>query len=359
MRNAIIRVWNGEAKYTRWLFYAPLRALSAVYSLCLRIREKIYERGWIQTKGVTVPVISVGNISLGGTGKTPVVEKLTAMLREAGFSPAIVTRGYKRKRRGTFLVDPNVDRAEDVGDEALMLARKTRVPVLVGSKRAEAIALGMKSVPMDLVILDDGFQVRDIEKDMEVLVLNAREGRGGYGLFPLGPFREPLARIRDADVVLVNKGDLTEEMGLAADGLPTFRMGYAPAYLYNLKANGMAHYKLLKGKRVAAFSGLGDNRSFFNLLRELGADVVREVSFPDHHAYSESEVERIASYGGVDLVVTTEKDAIKMADMDVPANLFYLAVTVSIEREAELFDLIENRLKREICQRESLYSIRH
>ncbi len=359
MRNAIIRVWNGEAKYTKWLFYGPLFLLSVLYKTCLNVRKKIYERGWIAIQGVTIPVISVGNITLGGTGKTPVVERLSAMLKEAGFHPAIATRGYKRKRKGTFPVDPRNDKAEDVGDEALMLARKTQVPVLVGSNRAEAIDMGMKSFPIDLAVLDDGFQLRNIEKDIEVLVLNGNEGLSGHGLFPLGPCREPLERIRDADIILINKGDLDADMEAYAGQTPRYRMRYKPAYLYNMKFDGMIHYRLLKGKRVAAFSGLGDNRSFFNLLRELGADVIHETSFPDHHGYNEREVRRIASYGGADLVVTTEKDAIKMAAMEVPDNLFYLAVTVQIEKEQELFELIQKKLKREICQRESLYSIRH
>ena len=359
MRNAIIRVWNGEAKYLRWLLYAPLFLLSKVYGFCLHARTKLYEKGWLTVEGVSIPVISVGNITLGGTGKTPVVEKLSAMLVEAGFHPAIATRGYKRKRQGTFMVDPKTDRAEDVGDEALMIARNSGVPVLVGSNRAEAIAMGMEAAPIDVVILDDGFQLKNIEKDLEILVLNGNEGKGGDGLFPLGPFREPLERIRDADIILVNKGDLDEMMDSLTEGMSRYRIRYKPAYLYNMKVHGMVHYRFLEGKRVAAFSGLGDNRSFFNLLRELGARVVRETSYPDHHGYSEKEIRRITSYGAVDLIVTTEKDAVKMAAMDVPENLFYLAVTIQIEKGQELFDTIRNKLKREICQRESLYSTRH
>jgi len=359
MRNVITRVWNGESRYVKRLLFVPLYLLSVVYKACLKARKKIYDRGWIPVEGVAVPVISVGNVTLGGTGKTPVVEKISAMLKEAGFHPAIATRGYKRRKKGTFPVDPRKDTARDVGDEAYMLARKTRVPVLVGSNRAEAIGMGMKMFPIDLAVLDDGFQLKNIEKDIEVLVLNGSEGKSARSLFPLGPYREPLERIRDADIILVNKGDLDEDMEAYTEEIPTYRMRYKPAYLYNMKLDGMVHYGFLKGKRVAAFSGLGDNLSFFNLLRDLGADVVSEMCYPDHHGYTEREMKRIASYGGVDLVVTTEKDAVKMAAMDVPENFFYLAVTIQIEKEEELFELIQNKIKREIWQRESLYSIRH
>ncbi|MDR2018008.1 MAG: tetraacyldisaccharide 4'-kinase [Syntrophobacterales bacterium] len=359
MRNIIIRIWNGESKHTKWLLYVPLFLLSKVYKVCLDARRRIYDLGWVPVVGVAIPVISVGNVTLGGTGKTPVVEKISVMLKEAGFRPAIATRGYKRKKKGTFLVDTKRDTAHDVGDEAYMLARNTQVPVLVGSNRAEAIDMGMKMFPIDLAVLDDGFQLKNIEKDIEVLVLNGSEGKFSRGLFPLGPYREPLERIRDADIILVNKGDLDEDMRAYTDEIPTYRMRYKPAYLYNMKFDGIVHYDFLKGKRVAAFAGLGDNRSFFNLLSDLGADVVYETCYPDHHGYTEVEVKRIASYGGIDLVVTTEKDAVKIMAMEVPDNFFYLAVTIQIEREQELFELIQNKLKREIWQRESFYSIRH
>ena len=352
-------MWSGEARYTRWLLYVPLFLLSAVYRLCLKARKKMYDRRWFAVEGVPIPVISVGNITLGGVGKTPVVERLSAMLKEAGFRPAIATRGYKRRKQGTFCVDPVTDRAADVGDEALMLARKTHVPVLVGSNRAEAIDMGMKAFPIDLAVLDDGFQLMNIEKDIEVLVLNGNEGRGGHEVFPLGPYREPPERIRDADFILVNKGDLDAYMEEMAGEIPRYRMRYKPTHLYSMKFNGMVPYGVLKGKRVAAFSGLGDNRSFFNLLGELGAEVAHETSYPDHYGYTAKELKRIGSYRDIDLIITTEKDAVKMAELDVPDNLFYLAVTVQIDREQELFDLIREKLKRVIWQRESLYSIRH
>ncbi len=359
MRNTIVKVWNGEAKYLRRVLYIPLFLLSRIYKTCLKVRETLYNRGRMAVEGVTVPVISVGNITLGGTGKTPVVERLSTMLKEAGFNPAIATRGYKRKRKGTFSVDLGKDSAEDVGDEAFMLARKTLVPVLVGSNRAEAIEMGMKKFPIDVVILDDGFQLRNLEKDMEVLVLRGGRDGGGNDLFPLGPCREPLDRVRDADIILVNKGRVGKEMRRYMDDTPCYTMGYRPMHLYNLKFKGMVHYRFLEGKKVLAFSGLGDNRSFFDLLRELGAHVVHEIEFQDHHGYTEKEIERIAFYQGVEMIVTTEKDGVKLTSMNVPNNLFYLAVTVEIHKEDELFKLIQEKLKREICQRESLYSTRH
>ena len=251
----------------RWLFYPPLFILSLLYRAGLSIREKIYGKGWVDLKGVSIPVISVGNITLGGTGKTPVVEKLSAMLKEAGFRPGIATRGYKRKKKGTFSVDPKRDRALDVGDEALMLARRTQVPVLVGSDRAEAIGMGMKRFSIDLALLDDGFQLKNIEKDIEVVVVNGSGKDAGHDLFPLGPYREPVERLREADIILVNKGELDPEMEALAKDKPRYRIRYRPTHLYSVKYDGMLHYGVLRENGLPPSRGSGITVPFSASLR--------------------------------------------------------------------------------------------
>ncbi len=291
---------------------------------------------------VPIPVISVGNISLGGTGKTPVVERISIMLKEKGFHPGIVTRGYKRKRKGVFAVDPHRDSARMAGDEAYMLARRTGLPVIVGSDRALAIVEGMKNFHIDIALLDDGFQVRNLRKDAEVVVLNPGRGR----LFPLGSDREPPAKLRNATVVLANKGDLDDSVKGMIPGIPVFAMRYKPVYLHNMKRNLIGPCGFLKGKRIAAFSGLGDNASFFSLLEDLGAQVVEEMEFPDHHSYTARDMERIRTFNHVDALVTTEKDAVKLEERDVPDNLFYLTIEAQIEGEAEMLELLLAKLRK-------------
>ncbi|OPY65074.1 MAG: Tetraacyldisaccharide 4'-kinase [Syntrophorhabdus sp. PtaU1.Bin050] len=345
MRKAIVKVWKGEAKYARWLLHPPLYCLSRLYGLGLRIREHLFRKGVAKIDEVSIPVVSVGNITVGGTGKTPVVERLALALREMGFNPGIVTRGYKRTRKGTFCVDRDRDRAEDVGDEALMLAKRTKTPVIVGTRRAQAIVEGMRKCDIDLALLDDGFQVKNTKKDVDIVVVNGGERAGAYDLLPLGPCREPVARVREADAILVNKGNLDAGMARLVDGIPVFKVRYKPAHLYNMKRNVMAHFNFLKKRKVLAFSGLGDNTSFFDLLRSLGADIVREVPFPDHHRYTTKDIEELASCKDANILVTTEKDAVKIAGMDVPDDLFYLSIEVTIEREQELLDLICRKLE--------------
>ena len=244
MREVIIRAWKGEPAWLRRVLYPLLLAASMTYSACLMVRELLYRRGCMKVSHMPIPVISVGNITLGGTGKTPVVERLSLRLKEGGFSPAIVTRGYRRRKEGIFQVNARKDSALDVGDEAFMLSRKTGVPVIVGADRAQAIRLGMKEQRINVAILDDGFQRRDIGKDIEILVLKGGEAAGGLDrrLFPLGSLREPLERVRDADIIVVNKGEPDGETRKMIASLPVFPMSYRPLHLVHMRRNRIGSY---------------------------------------------------------------------------------------------------------------------
>lgn len=345
MINFIMKMWRGEAKYEKWFLFLPLIVLSMLYRLCMRVRMSLYQSGVLKIDEVPIPIVAVGNITVGGTGKTPVVERLAYRFKEIGFTPGIITRGYKRTREGTFCVDRHKDRAMEVGDEAVMLAKKTKIPVVVGARRSTAIVEAMKKCKVNLAILDDGFQVMNIKKNVDVVVVKGGDFYKCINLFPLGPCREPIVRLKDADVILINNGSVDPEIEKTIVGIPTFRMVYRPMHLYNVKHNLITHYKVLKGKKVLAFAGIGDNSSFFELVRSLGADVVREVSFQDHYAYRVKDIEKLSSYGDVNLIVTTEKDAVKIVDMAIiPDNLFYLSIEVAIEKEQELIDIILKKI---------------
>ncbi len=328
----------------RALLFLPLGFLSWIYRVCLLLRESLFRAGLLRVEKAAIPVVSVGNITVGGTGKTPVVELLSRRLRERGFNPGIVTLGYKRKREGVFGVDAKKDDAASVGDEALMLARRTGLPVIVGKKRIEAVELGIREFGIDIALLDDGYQVRDLKKDLEILVLSGKKDEENGDLLPLGPYREPLATIRRADVILVSKGELRNGAKVCAAGIPSFHVRYRPTFLYNVRRNLIGPRTFLKEKRVIAFAGLGDNRSFFALLKEAGAELVHQVEFPDHHTYTARDIERLSSLQGAEVLVTTEKDAIKLDRLDIPENLFYLAGEAMVEREEELVGLIVKRL---------------
>ncbi|MCX8022410.1 MAG: tetraacyldisaccharide 4'-kinase [Syntrophorhabdaceae bacterium] len=345
MRNAIIRVWSGEGSYISWLLWPLLFPLSLIYKVCLKVIDFLYRKGIKEAREAPIPVISVGNITLGGTGKTPVVEKLSLRLKEMGFNPGIITRGYMRKRKGTFSVDIERDSATEVGDEAYMLAKKTKLPVLVGNDKGEAIGMGIREFDIDVALIDDGFQTKNIKKDMEILILDGGRREKRPALFPLGPYREPVERICDADVLILKNGSLDETIGRYADGIPVYPMRFRPLYLYNMKRERYVHHQFIKNRAVLAFSGLGNNRSFFDLLRDIGALVVKELSFPDHHDYSERDLRHILSYRDIDFIITTEKDGVKVSRMDLPENLFCLAIEPVIEKEEDLLKNITQKIE--------------
>jgi tetraacyldisaccharide 4'-kinase len=343
MRKLITRIWKGEAPFARGVLYLPLLALACLYRIVLGLREFCYATGLFRVDRAPVPVISVGNLSLGGTGKTPVVERLAGMLKERGFRPGIVTLGYKKARRGVFAVDRNGDTAVSAGDEPLMLARRTGLPVLVGKKRIEGIRRGVRDFGINLAVLDDGAQVRSVRKDVEIIVLDGSAPGAALHLFPLGFLREPLEMAKKADIILVSKGEPDSRMGGWAAGVPVFRVRYRPLHLCRLSDRATVDYRSMRGKRVLAFSGLGDNRSFFRLLREIGADVVETLEFPDHYRYGAADLARIESFHNVEMAVTTEKDAVRIEAMETGGTIFYLCI------EAE-FDAPEALIGR-ICEK--------
>ncbi|MCX8110373.1 MAG: tetraacyldisaccharide 4'-kinase [Syntrophorhabdaceae bacterium] len=345
MHNTITKVWKNELKILRWALYIPLFLLSLIYRALLSLREYGYKRGVFKTVKTAVYVISVGNLTLGGTGKTSVVERLATRLKEIGMNPGIITRGYKRKRKGTFCVDIKKHNAIEVGDEAFMLADKTRLPVLVSNKKYEAVEMGIRDFNIDVAIIDDGFQTRGIKKDLEIVIIQGDNKSMNTDLFPLGPYREPIQSIKRADIALIHKGELDHGLGLMTMGIPRFRMRYKPAYLYNLRHDMIAHYNLLKDKNILCFSGLGDNASFFKMIEDLGGRITYKISYPDHHEYNPRDIKKLCNFKGIDLIVTTAKDAVKIHKHDAPEILFYLAVEIEIENENEFVVNILSRIQ--------------
>ncbi|MDD4196670.1 MAG: tetraacyldisaccharide 4'-kinase [Syntrophorhabdaceae bacterium] len=340
IRDVIVGIWSGEAKTARWLLYVPLACLSYLYQISVMAKEFMYKTGIMKTQDSPIPVISVGNITLGGTGKTPVVERLSRTFKDRGFNPGIITRGYLRTKSGTFPVDVKNDSAETAGDEAYMLAKRTRIPVIVGKDRLTAIECGVDCCNIDLAILDDGFQVKDVRKDADILILNGKESLARQELFPLGPYRDPVSRVRECDAILVSKAEPDSATIAFTRGIPRFQVRHHPVHLYNMKQDIITHYDYVKNKRIAAFSGLGDNESFFQLLRQLGANVVHETSYPDHYRYTQRDIKKLESVSDIECIVTTEKDAVKLLGMELPDNLFYLSIEARIEDEDTLMELL-------------------
>ncbi len=253
-----------------------------------------------------VPVLCVGNYHVGGAGKTPTVLALVKMLRDLGETPVVLSRGYGGKLRGPIKVDPERHVAADVGDEPLMLART--VPVVVARDRIAGVAMA-RSLGASVIVMDDGFQNPAIAKDVSLIVIDSHRGLGNALVFPAGPLRAPLSPqlARTDALIVVGDGAAAEPVVAAVVA------GEKLVLTANLRADD-ASVASLRDKRVLAFAGIGDPARFFRTLRASGIEVVGERAFPDHHPFSQSEIETLIGEAKRDALtlVTTEKDLARL-----------------------------------------------
>ncbi len=313
------RQWRCKSAWQILLF-----PLSFVFALLSGLRRLGYRFGLLRSFGMPVPVIVVGNLTVGGTGKTPLVLWLIEFLRGQGYQPGVVSRGY-----GSSAMRPQaVAAASDpalVGDEPVLLARRAQCPVWVGSKRAEAARALLSVRPdCDVIISDDGLQHYALRRDIELVVVDGERCFGNRMLLPAGPLREPLARLKSVDAVVMNGGRVRPG---------EFSMRLVGDVFRNLKHGDSAVQAAdFGGKRVHALAGIGNPERFFAQLRQLGLDVV-EHPFPDHHAFQPQDLQ----FADADVILMTEKDAVKCAAF-APDNCWVLAVS------AEVDAVLSNRL---------------
>lgn len=291
-----------------------------------------------------VPVVCVGNFTLGGAGKTPTVIALARMLTAAGERPFCLTRGYGGTLAGPKLVDPHSDHAAQVGDEALLLAHVA--PTVVAHDRVAGAALA-RAQGAGIIIMDDGLQNASLAKDFTFAVIDARRGVGNRCIFPAGPLRAPLAaQLAQTDALLVvGEGDGADDVvkHARARSLPVLRGRLAP------DASAVAS---LKGRRVLAFAGIGDPDKFFATAEAAGIAVAERRPFDDHYCYTAEdagELIRAAEHSGLALL-TTEKDRARMAGERVLDALFTrahtLPVTMMVDEADELRRLVTTRPRR-------------
>lgn len=293
-----------------------LLPLSWLYCGVVRLRRLSYRRGWWGGLRLPVPVIVVGNLTVGGTGKTPLVLWLAAFLARRGFRPGIVARGYG----GTGTDWPRLVGADSdpfaLGDEPLLLARRSGCPVAAGPDRVAAGKMLLAAGGCDIILSDDGLQHYRLARDLEILVVDASRGFGNGRCLPAGPLREPRARSRAADILVCNGRPCP-----GASGPSTVVMELVPGRLTNVADPSVGRsLDELRGQAVTAVAGIGNPARFFDLLRRHGL-APRERPYPDHHPFRGED----AASWGAGPVVMTEKDAVKCAGF-ARADFWYLPV---------------------------------
>ena len=303
----------------------PLRLLSGAFAVGVRARRALYARGWLERQRLPRPVIVVGNLSVGGSGKTPLVVWVAEQLSAAGHKPGIVLRGYGGPAaRGSepTRVRPDSSPAE-VGDEAVLLAIRTGVPVAVCAERVRAARL-LLTEGAEVIVADDGLQHLALARDFEIAVIDGERGFGNGWLLPAGPLREPLARLATVDAIVLNgEGrywrQAQDACGIAGAVAPV-TMHLSGARLEALDGKAVRPLTDLAGQRVHAVAGIGHPQRFFAQLRQAGLELC-EHAFPDHHAFRREDL----AFGEALPILMTEKDAVKCRGLGVPDG-WYLPV---------------------------------
>jgi tetraacyldisaccharide 4'-kinase len=316
---------------TRGLLAVLLLPVAALFAVIAALRRLAYRCKLLKSEPVDVPVIVVGNITAGGTGKTPLVLWLTQFLVARGKRPGIISRGYGAARTDPRAVPVNGS-AADYGDEPCLLARRTACPVWVGTDRAAtARALRAAHPEIDVIISDDGLQHYRLVREIEIAVIDGARGLGNGWPLPAGPLREPASRLTSVDAVVINGGDMTgafpQAVAMQLEG-DTFRNLRDPQ-----QSVTAAHFG---GQQVYAIAGIGNPPRFFAQLQRLGLDCVTRA-FPDHHAYTAQDLQ----FAGDHPVVMTEKDAVKCAAF---ATTRHWALVVNAIPDESLGDTIIARL---------------
>ncbi|MGQ5522307.1 tetraacyldisaccharide 4'-kinase [Chitinimonas sp. PSY-7] len=302
-----------------------LLPLSLLFGTLAAGRRMLYRLGWLRSERLAVPVVVVGNINAGGAGKTPTVLYLAQALRQAGLQPGIVSRGYGGKVNGVAEV-PITGKASQLGDEPLLLARNSGCPVFVGRDRVAAAKALLKAYPAtNLILCDDGLQHYRLQRDVEIVVIDAQRGLQNGWLLPAGPLREAAGRLATVDAIVFN-GTTAGVQKIAPDQTPTFQMHLLPAPVYRLGAkHEQRALESFTGQKLAAVAGIGNPSRFFATLRSAGL-AVSEHPFPDHHAYSATDLSQIKA----DAILCTEKDAVKFAAVQHDVNIWVVPVVAQV-----------------------------
>lgn len=345
-----------------------LAPLSVAYGATVRARLALYRRGALRVKQIDAPVLSVGNLTAGGTGKTPLVERLAREIAvREGKRVCVLTRGYARAdaRRRVVVSDGArvLADAREAGDEPLLLAEHLiahGVAVVCDADRAAAARLAMTDLGSEVFILDDGFQHLQLARDLNVATVDATDPWGGGGLLPAGLLREPVGGLARADCVVITRAELAENLDGLRAGIsrlarerPIFTartraVGIKP--LAQSLSNEIAQDALSEVSResqtsrtFAAFCGIGNPRAFFANLRRDGYEMRSSRAFADHHNYTQrdiDEVAREARRAGADALLTTAKDAVKLRGLRFEMPCYEVEIELEIDDEPHLLELI-------------------
>jgi len=330
--------------------YGLLRLISVFYALGQQVRAGLYRQNIFETRRLDCRVISIGNLTLGGTGKTPTVMMVADTLRRQGFKPAILSRGYGGQSRASVNVVNDGQQTllspEEVGDEPVMMAQRLKdIPVLTGRIRYETGKYAIDHLGANVLILDDGYQHLPLHRDLNILLCDATHPFGNDVVFPAGELREPLSALDRADMICLTRSrgnDATDRIdGCNRKRVPVIKTGFRVQSVIEVSSGEEMEIQAIQNQPVAAFCGIAHPLDFFQTLEQVPVKIVSRNSFPDHHDYSADTLQAIddgAKQAGVNCIVTTEKDAVKLKGHAFGLPVYAVRVALEILEGQEKLD---------------------
>jgi len=343
---------NKNYYYSRFILYP----LSLLYQVSLFIREYFYKIHLLKTRSLPCKIISVGNITVGGSGKTPTVEYLSKLLQSKGKKVGIISRGYRRNSKNTLIVTDGKTKPKTwrtFGDEPYLLAQKLdNVPIIVGKSRYEAGTKMIENFNPDIIIMDDGFQHISLSRDLDIVLVNSKDTQALHRLIPVGMLREPISNLSRADLVVLTKTNIHKPTDYLINiienvNCPTINNKIE---LDNILFNndGKSYdLEIINSKNVYIFSALGDHEGFEKIMENTRAIIVGHDKYLDHYIYTSDDLKRIeknAKKNGAHFIITTEKDIVKTKDYNSKIGIYAVRMKMVFEPEVLLNNYIEEAI---------------
>jgi len=343
---------NKNNNYPRFILYP----LSLLYQVSLFIREFFYKIHLLETKSLPCKIISVGNITVGGSGKTPTVEYLSKLLQSKGKKVGIISRGYCRNSKNTLIVTDGKTKPKTwmtFGDEPYLLAQKLdNVPIIVGKSRYEAGAKMIENFNPDIIIIDDGFQHISLSRDLDIVLVNSKDTQDTHKLIPVGLLREPISNLSRANLVVLTKTNIHKPTDYLINIIENVK---CPTINNKIELDDILinndgksyDLEIINSKNVYIFSALGDYEGFEKTMENSRAIIVGHDKYPDHYNYTSDDLKKIeknAKKNGAHFIITTEKDIVKTKDYNSEMGIYAVRMKMVFEPEVLLNNYIEEAI---------------
>ena len=342
-----------KKNYSSNYLYFILLPITLLYQAIIFIRKIFYKYHIFRTNTLPCKVISVGNITVGGSGKTPTVEYLSRYLQSKGKKIGIISRGYRRKSKSTLIVTDGKTKQQswqDFGDEPYLLAQNLKnIPIIVGESRYEAGMKMIENFDPDIIIMDDGFQHVSLYRDLDIVLINSKDTKTTHRLIPAGKLREPLSNLSRADLIILSKSNVHKSSDYLINIIENINR---PILNNKIELQDVLispkgdknNLSNLNKEKIYIFSALGDHTGFEKTMNNTGAIIVGHSKYPDHHNYSSEDlknIEQVAKNNNANFLITTEKDLVKINNYKGEMSLYAVRIKLVFEPETLLNEYLE------------------